>query len=252
MTLTRARVRAPPGPSTMIKPALYPMFAASLALCAAAPAQPAQTPHSMSAHSTIRYLTFLPKNYSAKGAPVPLIVFLHGSGERGSDLNKVKAWGPPALADKDPDFPFMVVSPQAPDGEWWHANLLKAMLDEVLASYNVDRRRVYLTGISMGGYGAWDLAINYPDYFAAIAPICGGGNALRIGQLKQVPVWAFHGLKDQSVPERESASMVAALKAVGGDVKYTVLPAAGHVDAWVYAYGGEAGLFDWFLAHRKQ
>ena len=215
-----------------------------------AQAQLPQKARTMTIRSTLNYLTFLPKMYSAKGEPVPLIVFLHGSGERGSDLNKVKAWGPPALADKDPAFPFMVVSPQVPDGEWWHANLLKAMLDEVLAKYNVDRSRVYLTGISMGGYGAWDLAINYPAYFAAIAPICGGGNALRIGQLKAVPVWVFHGAKDKSVPERESASMVAALKAVGGDVKYTLLPEAGHVDAWLYAYG-EAGLFDWFLAHRK-
>ena len=236
----------------MIKPALFQTFAAGLALCAAAAtAQPVQKPRSMTAHTKVSYLAFLPKTYSAKGAPVPLIIFLHGSGERGSDLSKVKAWGPPAIADKQPDFPFMVVSPQAPAGEWWHANLLKAMIDEVLARYNVDRSRVYLTGISMGGYGAWDLAINYPNYFAAIAPICGGGNTIRISQLKHVPAWVFHGLKDQSVPERESASMVAALKAAGGDVKYTVLPEAGHVDAWVYAYG-EAGLFDWFLEHRKQ
>jgi len=228
------------------------LLVAAMTLSAIFPAQ-AQLPqkaHTLTVSTTLGYLTFLPKTYSAKGEPVPLIVFLHGSGERGSDLNKVKAWGPPALADKDPAFPFMVVSPQAPSGEWWHANLLKAMLDEVLATYNVDRSRVYLTGISMGGYGAWDLAINYPGYFAAIAPICGGGNALRIGQLKSVPAWVFHGTRDKSVPERESASMVAALKAAGGDVKYTVLPEAGHVDAWLHAYG-DAGLFDWFLAHRK-
>jgi predicted peptidase len=236
----------------MLRPSLLKSIAAGLAFAAAvsAHAQLPQKARTMTVRTKISYLTFLPKTYSAKGAPVPVIVFLHGSGERGSDLNKVKAWGPPALADKDPDFPFMVVSPQVPDGEWWHANLLKAVLDEVLAKYNVDRSRVYLTGISMGGYGAWDLAMNYPGYFAAIAPICGGGNALRIGQLKTVPTWVFHGLKDKSVPERESASMVAALKAAGGDVKYTVLPDAGHVDTWVYAYG-EAGLFDWFLGHRK-
>ena len=145
----------------------------------------------------------------------------------------------------------MVVSPQAPDGEWWHANLLKGMIDEVLAKYNVDRSRVYLTGLSMGGYGAWDLAIRYPDYFAAHRADLRRRQHDPIGQLKHVPTWVFHGLKDDAVPERESAAMVAALKAAGGDVKYTVLPEAGHVDAWVYAYG-EAGLFDWFLEHRKQ
>jgi predicted peptidase len=236
----------------MTKPAFFQLLAASLALGTALTAQaaPVQKPRTATIRSTIDYLTFLPKSYSSKGDPVPLIIFLHGSGESGNDLNKVKVWGPPAIAEKDPAFPFMVVSPQAREGEWWHANLLKGMLDEVLAKYNVDRNRVYLTGLSMGGYGAWDLAIRYPEYFAAIAPICGGGNTLRIGRLKEIPTWVFHGLKDDSVPERESAAMVAALKTAGGDVKYTVLPNGGHVDAWVYAYG-EAGLFDWFLEHRR-
>lgn len=232
---------------------LFHMLTASLALTIApsTPAATGQQAHTVAVHSKVPYLAFLPKTYSANGAPVPLIIFLHGSGERGTDLNKVKAWGPPALAEKDPGFPFMVVSPQAPDGEWFHANLLKGMIDEVLARYNVDRSRVYLTGLSMGGYGAWDLAIRYPDYFAAVAPICGGGNAVMAGEMKRVPTWAFHGAKDDAVPEGESARMVAALKAAGGNVKYTVLPDAGHVDAWVYAYGPDAGLFDWFLKHRK-
>lgn len=234
----------------MSNSALFHMLAASLALSTAAAAQPAQTPRTTTVHAKIRYLTFLPKSYSAKGAPVPLIIFLHGSGERGNDLNKVKVWGPPAIAEKDPAFPFMVVSPQAPDGEWWHANLLKGMIDEVLAKYNVDRSRVYLTGLSMGGYGAWDLAIRYPDYFAAVAPVCGGGTPIQVARMKHVPTWVFHGLKDDAVPERESARMVAALKEAGGDVRYTVLPDAGHADTWIYAYG-EAGLFDWFLAHRR-
>lgn len=237
----------------MTKPALHRIFAAGPALCTAlsAQAQAPQKARTTTVHAKLSYLAFLPKSYSAKGAPVPMIIFLHGSGERGSDLNKVKAWGPPAIAEKDPAFPFMVVSPQAPEGEWWHARLLKGMIDEVLAKYNVDRSRVYLTGLSMGGYGAWDLAMNYPGYFAAIAPICGGGNTIRIGQLKNVPAWVFHGKKDDAVPEQESARMVAALRAAGGDVKYSVLPDTGHVDAWVYAYG-DAGLFDWFLEHRKQ
>lgn len=199
----------------------------------------------------INYLMFLPKDYSKDGKPSPLIVFLHGSGERGTDLDKVKAWGPPALAEENPDFPFAVISPQCPEGEWWNSLLLKAMIDDVLAKYNIDKNRVYLTGLSMGGYGAWDLAIAYPNYFAAVAPICGGGNPILADQLKDIPVWVFHGKKDESVPEQQSAQMVEALKKAGGNVVYTVLPEGGHVDAWVYAYG-DAGLFDWFLQQVKK
>ena len=200
--------------------------------------------------SSLRYLAFLPKSYAAKGPGVPLILFLHGSGERGTDLEKVKAWGPPAIAEKDPDFPFLVIAPQLPDGEAWHALALKGLLDQVLAKYNVDRKRVYLTGLSLGGYGAWDLAIRYPNYFAAVAPICGGGIARAAGNMRSVPTWVFHGKKDDAVPEEESARMVDALKAAGGDVKYTVLPEGGHVDAWVHAYD-KAGLFAWFLEHHR-
>ena len=236
--------------------ALLRFALAGLALCTAgalfaAPASSPQQARSTSVKAKIRYLTFLPKSYSAKGGKVPLIVFLHGSGERGSDLDKVKAWGPPAIVEKNPDFPFMVVSPQVPEGQWWDTYLLKSMLDDVLKRYNVDPKRVYLTGISMGGYGAWDLAIKHPDYFAAVAPICGGGIARMAGRLKDVPVWAFHGLKDDAVPEAESARMVEALRAEGGNVTYTVLPEAGHIEAWVHAYG-EAGLFDWFAQQRRQ
>ena len=201
--------------------------------------------------SSMNYLIFLPKSYKAKGAGVPLILFLHGSGERGKDLEKVKAWGPPAIAETDPDFPFMVISPQLADGEAWHALALKGLLDQVLAKYNVDRRRVYLTGLSLGGYGAWDLASRYPDYFAAVAPICGGGIARSVGSMRAVPTWVFHGKMDDVVPEEESARMVAALQAAGGDVRYTVLPEGGHIDAWVHAYD-KAGLFEWFMQHSRK
>jgi poly(3-hydroxybutyrate) depolymerase len=200
---------------------------------------------------SVNYLLFLPKSYSAKGNPVPLIVFLHGAGEGGSDLNKVKKWGPPAIVEKNPDFPFMVVSPQAPEGMGWNIDLLKGMLDDVLARYNVDRHRVYLTGLSMGGFGTWTLAMRYPQYFAAIAPICGGGSPQSIANLRDVPTWVFHGKKDETVPERASAMLVDALKTAGGNVKYTVLPEGGHVDSWVYAYDMKSGLFDWFLRQRK-
>jgi len=199
----------------------------------------------------INYLMFLPKDYINIGKSSPMIVFLHGSGERGNDLEKVKAWGPPAIVEKNPDFPFVVISPQCPDGQWWSAYLLKEMIDDVLAKYNIDKSRVYLTGLSMGGFGAWELSMAYPEYFAAVAPICGGGNPFLAFRLKDIPVWAFHGKKDDAVPEQQSALMVEALKKIGADVEYTVLPEGGHIDAWVYAYG-KAGLFEWFLKHQKK
>lgn len=201
----------------------------------------------------LNYLLFKPKTYRNKGEGegVPLIVFLHGSGERGTDLRKVKAWGPPALVEQNPDFPFMVVSPQLAEGEAWHALALKAMLDEVLATHNVDRSRVYLTGLSLGGYGAWDFASRYPQYFAAVAPICGGGIARAVGAMREVPTWAFHSKRDEAVPEIESARMVEALKEAGGNVRYTVFEDAGHVDTWVRAYS-KFGLFEWFLQQRRR
>ncbi len=224
-----------------------------LALAIAVPALALSRARNMvsSLKTNTRYLTFLPAAYSAKGPASPLILFLHGSGERGTDLEKVKTWGPPAIAERDPAFPFIVISPQLPDGEAWHALTLKGLLDDVLAQYNVDRKRVYLTGLSLGGYGAWDLASRYPDYFAAVAPICGGGIARAVGSMRGLPTWVFHGKKDDAVPEEESARMVEALKAAGGNVKYTVLPEGGHVDAWVHAYD-KAGLFSWFLEHSRK
>ena len=213
--------------------------------------QSAQQKMKTTIQAEINYLMFLPKDYANTGKPSPMIVFLHGSGERGSDLEKVKAWGPPAIVEKNPDFPFIVLSPQCPEGQWWNIFLLKGMIDDVLAKYNVDKSRVYLTGLSMGGFGAWELAMTFPDYFAAVAPICGGGNPILVSKLKNTPVWVFHGKKDESVPEQQSAIMVEALKKIGANVEYTVLPEGSHSDAWIYAYD-KAGLFDWFLKHQKK
>ena len=227
-------------------------FALLAVSCASASAQTAQVAKSTTMQLSVDYLLFQPKSYSDKGKPVPLIVFLHGSGESGNDLERVKKWGPPAIVESNPDFPFMVVSPQAPEPNGWNVPLLKGMIDDVLSKYNVDRSRVYLTGLSMGGYGAWELAMRYPEYFAAIAPICGGGNPRNVGKLKNIPTWVFHGAKDTAVPEAASAILVDALKAAGGNVKYTVLPEGGHIDSWVYAYDSKTGLFDWFLQQRKQ
>ena len=199
-----------------------------------------------------RYLVFLPKEYS-KARKWPMILFLHGSGERGTNLDKVAVHGPPKIVQRKPDFLFIVISPQCPEGETWSEDALLALLGEVNKKFKVDQRRVYLTGLSMGGYGTWNLGLSHPEKFAAIAPICGGGDNLRIllaekkvaKRLKQLPVWAFHGTKDEVVNVTESERMVRALRKLGNEARLTMYPEAGH-DAWTETYNNPA-LYEWFL-----
>jgi predicted peptidase len=200
---------------------------------------------------TCKYLLFLPEGYGEKNKRWPLMLFLHGAGERGEDLNKVKVHGPPKIVAKQKDFPFIVVSPQCPSGVWWNDKLdvLINLLDDIVANYDVDTERVYLTGLSMGGFGTWALASKYPDRFAAAAPICGGGMRIMAYGLKDVPIWAFHGAKDRVVPVEESKEMVAAVKARGGNAKLTVYPEASH-DSWTETYNNPE-LYEWFLKHRR-
>jgi predicted peptidase len=194
------------------------------------------------------YLLFLPQRYETQ-EQWPTILFLHGAGERGSNLEYVKRHGVPRIIEEQPDFPFIAVSPQCPRGQYWSAASLSQLVDEAIASYRVDPDRLYLTGISMGGYGTWRLAAAQPQRFAAIAPICGGGNPGEACNLKNLPVWAFHGARDTIVPLSESEEMVEAVRACGGNVKFTVYPEAGH-DSWTQTYN-HPELFDWFLQHRR-
>jgi predicted peptidase len=147
---------------------------------------------------------------------LPAILFLHGAGERGSYLNHLKKKGVAKVVEQQPDFP----------------------------------NRVYLTGLSMGGYGTWHLAAAQPERFAAIAPICGGGNPAQANKLKNLPVWAFHGTKDHVVPLSESEIMVFALKAHNGNIKFTVYPEVEH-DSWTQTYNNPE-LYEWFLQHWRQ
>jgi predicted peptidase len=196
------------------------------------------------------YLLFLPDDYGKEPEKKwPVILFLHGSGERGTDLNLVKLHGPPKIVGQQKDFPFVVISPQCPDGQWWQPATLIALLDEVIEKYAVDPDRVYLTGLSMGGFGTWQTAIEYPDRFAAIAPICGGGNRYLVPGIKHVPTWVFHGAKDQAVPVQASQEMAGVLQKVGGHVRLTIYPEAGH-DSWTQTYDHRA-LYDWFLTHKR-
>jgi predicted peptidase len=201
---------------------------------------------------SLRYLLYLPKGYGEeKDQKWPLMLFLHGAGERGNDLNLVKKHGPPKLIDQGKEFPFLIVSPQCPSESWWTEQLdaLTALLDDVQSKYAVDPDRVYLTGLSMGGFGTWALACRHPERFAAIAPICGGGEWFLTPRLKNVPTWVFHGAQDPVVPLRESTEMVEALKKAGGDVQLTVYPEAQH-DSWTETYNNPK-LYEWFLSHRR-
>lgn len=206
------------------------------------------------------YLLFLPKDYDAKARKQwPLLLFLHGAGERGTNIWKVAVHGPPKIVKARPDLPFIVVSPQCPTGQRWDNDGLLALLDEVIAGYKVDTNRVYLTGLSMGGYGTWNLGIAYPEKFAAIAPICGGGETIDVllasrtkaAALKSLGVWAFHGAKDPVVKLAESERMIDALRSARcPDVKLTVYPEAQH-DSWTETYNNPQ-LYDWFLEHERR
>jgi len=205
------------------------------------------------------YLLFLPEGYKqSEKKRWPLIFFLHGIGERGTNIWKVKVHGPPKIAEKMTNFPFIVVSPQCPDGEWWSTERLTALLDDVVDRYKVDQTRIYLTGLSMGGFGTWSLALEHPERFAAVAAICGGGNPLyplayappRKAALKSLPFWVFHGDKDPAVPPSESERMVEALKKLGCNVKFTVYPGVGH-DSWTKTYANRE-LYAWFLQHQRE
>jgi predicted peptidase len=194
------------------------------------------------------YLLYLPKDYDKQDS-WPLLLFLHGSGERGDDLELVKVHGPPKLIAAGKDFPFIVVSPQCPKDQWWEPVELVALLDEICRKYKVDADRIYVTGLSMGGFGVWRLAMYAPHRFAAIAPICGGGETYWTKQFAHLPVWAFHGGKDEGVPPERSTAMVESLKKEGGSPKLTVYPEAGH-DSWTETYNNPE-FYEWLLAQKR-
>lgn len=186
----------------------------------------------------------------------PLILFLHGSGERGNDVHAIKKHGIPKVVEQQPDFPFIALSPQCPRDSTWimQRNALLMLLDQVKAKYAVDAKRVYLTGLSMGGYGAWYLGSEHPERFAAVVPICGGYNDMlgypeRVAGLRYTPVWAFHGAKDNVVPPSETTTLVRALRKAGGTVKLTMYRDAGH-DSWTRTYA-DPRLYRWLLKQSR-
>ncbi len=203
----------------------------------------------------INYWLYLPPEYDTQAAKRwPLILFLHGFGERGdslTDLELVKLHGIPKVVENGKDLPFIVVSPQCSRQSWWtlQTEVLKSLLDAIIANYSVNPAQVYLTGLSMGGYGSWTLGAAYPELFAAVAPICGGGVRSQAAKLKNVPVWAFHGGQDDVVRPHRSEEMVTALQQAGDDAKLTIYPDLTH-NSWTITYDNPE-LYDWFLSHQK-
>lgn len=198
----------------------------------------------------LRYLIWVPESGERPAAGWPLMIFLHGSGERGVDLTRVTTNGPPEQAAAGRTFPFVLVAPQAERGESWDSDAIEALRAALVSTFPIDADRVMVTGLSMGGYGAWNYAASYPDRVAAIAPVSGIGDTERARRVARVPVWAFHGKLDDVVPIAGDLAMVAAVRRVGGWCRFTIYPDTGH-DAWDQAYDDESGLYDWLLRQRR-
>lgn len=228
------------------------LVAAALAAMIALPARAddGQTPQLPVAPDGYAYQLNLPKGYSADTASRwPLMIFLHGSGERGDDIARVKVHGPPRVADRDPSLPFVIVSPLLPADQDWDIAKLDALLDHALASLRVDPARVYLTGLSRGGHATWRWAAAEPWRFAAIAPVAGRGDPEVACALAKVPVWAFHGDRDDVVPPEGSFAMVRAIRACGGSPRLSIYPDLSH-NAWDPSYDDPA-LYLWLLKQRN-
>lgn len=202
---------------------------------------------------TYPYTVYLPPGYTAS-RKWPVILFLHGAGERGNDGMKQNTVGlGPALQRYPERYPAVVVLPQCPTGERWSGAPAEAALralERTVAEYQGDPDQLYLTGLSMGGFGSWYLAARYPDRFAAVVPICGGGDPAAAEKLKGLPIWIFHGDADNAVPVARSRDMLAAIWAAGGTrVWYTEYPGVGH-NSWDRAYG-EPELARWLFEQRR-
>jgi predicted ribosomally synthesized peptide with SipW-like signal peptide len=216
-----------------------------------------------------RYQVYMPDGKTR--AHPPVVLFLHGSGERGNDNQKQMSQGLPPWLVKHPGFEGVVVIPQAAEHTLWRgesADAAMKALEDTIKAVDGDRKRIYLTGLSMGGYGAWELLVQYPTTFAAAAVICGGIQPQGVDALMQVydvreeanafswvashmgptPVWIFHGSADGSVPVEQSRKMHEALEAIHHEVRYTEYPGVGH-GSWIPAYD-EPGLWPWMFSHR--
>ncbi len=227
----------------------------TLSACATRPSTPAglaagkQLPFTVEGSPIGRTWVSLPAGYEQASEPWPLVIFLHGSGERGKDLPAVLRNGPPLLASQGKQYPFVLVSPQLDEDRIWEPAELHALLGQLQSRFYVDRSRSYCTGLSLGGHGTWNWATDYPNDLAAVAPVCGHGDPAKVAAMKRVPVRAYHGDADDAVPIGSQRACVDALRAAGGDVSFTVYPGVGHA-SWIPAYD-DPGLVPWLLSKKR-
>ena len=226
---------------------------AAAAALAAAPLPPlveGQRPHAALTSDGYSFQLHLPPGAAKRSATrYPLMIFLHGSGERGANLDQVKAHGPPKVAERDSNFPFLLVSPQLPADQDWDLDKLRAILAWALKALPADPDRIVLTGLSRGGHATWRWGAAEPARFAAIAPVAGRGDPATACALKAMPVWAFHGDRDDVVTPEGSFAMARAIRACGGQPRLTIYPDLGH-NSWDPAYDDPA-LYYWLLAQRR-
>jgi len=213
----------------------------------------------------LNYRLLIPEGYDPD-VSYPLVLFLHGAGERGDDNSAQLTWGVTRFAEDEimKKYPAIVIAPQVPAEEFWaHLNwrqtdletrdeprmplaLSMEVLDQIIDDYPVDTNRLYITGLSMGGFGTWDAIIRYPDKFAAAIPVCGGGDISKAGLISKIPIWTFHGSLDDVVPPSLSRAMVHAIQEAGGHPGYTEYPGVGH-DSWIPVYNDDY-VIDWLFS----
>ncbi|MBO1264004.1 prolyl oligopeptidase family serine peptidase [Proteiniclasticum sp. SCR006] len=206
---------------------------------------------------TLNYLLELPEDYDDESSEgFPLLLFLHGMGERGDNLEMLYVNGIPKLLREGARLPFITLMPQCPDTSFWpdEYRSLKLLLDHITKTYNVDCRRIYITGLSMGGYGTYEMLTRYPDLFTAGAPICGGIGSMKarmnLPVLKDIPLWIFHGEQDDVVPVEESRQIHDYLQSIGHEnLKMTLYPDLNH-DSWTRTYDNSE-VYDFLLRFRK-
>ena len=202
---------------------------------------------------TLRYYLYYPSDYEQHARDnYPLLLFLHGGGESGGNLTDLQINGPPKMIVDGKEFPFLILAPQHPHKrKFWNTNAVIQLLDTVIKNNRVDNQRIYLTGLSRGATAAWELAVQYPDKFAAMAVVCGMTPLPYASWIdKSMPIWVFHGEEDPIIDVEESENMVDRLKSMGYEVTFTKYPNVGH-DAWTKAYQNDE-LYNWFMRQKRK